>query len=115
MSSDEARVYVGGEVMASTWASSDRHDRLPRNWKHIRERVIARDGRFCVLCGQPGNHVDHIEPGDDHSLSNLRVLCVRCHDIKSGSEGGTAKARNWRKNARFDKGDHPAYLRPDER
>ncbi|MCY0933643.1 hypothetical protein [Streptomyces sp. H34-S4] len=36
--------------------------------------------------------MDHIEPGDDHSLSNLRSLCSWHHKQKSSREGAAAYA-----------------------
>lgn len=43
-----------------------------------RAEVIARDGGLCVLCGEPGEDIDHIN-GDSDDLSNLRLLCKPCH------------------------------------
>lgn len=43
-----------------------------------RAKVIARDGWRCVLCGEPGDDVDHMT-GDSDELSNLRLLCKPCH------------------------------------
>ena len=81
------------------WQGSTRRSRLPSNWPVLRRRVLQRDGYLCQvrfsegqLCGQPATDVDHIEPGDDHSLANLRALCGWCHARKSASEGGTAAA-----------------------
>ena len=51
-------------------------------WSKVRAQVIARDGGTCVECGGLGSQVDHIieraHGGTDH-LSNLRLLCVKCH------------------------------------
>ncbi|QKT06065.1 HNH endonuclease [Gordonia sp. X0973] len=94
--------------------TSGRRERLPRNWKRLRLVVLHRDNHTCAECGGVASHVDHIVPNDDHSLSNLRALCASCHNRKTGREGGQAKARNQRKNGRFDAGPHPAYLRADE-
>lgn len=43
-----------------------------------REEIIRRDGGLCVLCGKPGEHVDHIK-GNSCEPINLRLLCVPCH------------------------------------
>lgn len=82
-----------------TWAGSNRRERLPRNWPALRRRVIKRDDGQCTWrysdgtrCEQPGTDVDHITPGDDHALTNLRLLCSWHHARKSASEGGTAAA-----------------------
>jgi len=57
-------------------------------------RVLRRDSYRCqardsqnILCGDPANQVDHIEPGDDHSLENLQSLCRWHHARKSSPEG----------------------------
>ncbi|MEU8047790.1 HNH endonuclease [Micromonospora echinofusca] len=83
------------------WETSDRRQRLPRNWAEIRARVLKRDGYACQFvwrnergrmekCGKPATEVDHINPGDDHSPDNLRAACSACHAFKSSHEGGTA-------------------------
>lgn len=51
-----------------------------------RERIYARDGHHCVLCGATDDlTLDHIHPraraGGD-SDSNLRVLCRSCNSSK---------------------------------
>lgn len=81
------------------WEGSTRRARLPKDWARIRARVLRRDKHACTstfsdgrVCGLPATQVDHIEPGDDHSMANLRSLCTWCHTRKSSSEGGTAAA-----------------------
>lgn len=73
------------------WKNSNRRSQLPPDWPKRREQVKKRD-RACVKCGAPGTDVDHIIPGDDHSLGNLRLLCAACHKEKSSAEGGAAYA-----------------------
>src|SRR5690606_20028600 len=82
------------------WTGSTRRSRLPKNWPSLRRRVLRRDKSLCQmpfsdgrLCGAEATDVDHIIPGDDHSMTNLRALCAWCHARKSASEGGTAAAR----------------------
>ena len=82
------------------WASSDRHGRLPSNWKALRKQVQERAGGRCewiedgVRCNDPqANQCDHINAGDDHSLANLRWLCGPHHARKSSSEGRQAQLR----------------------
>ena len=96
------------------WEGSTRRARLPRNWRTLRLRVLRRDGYICQarfsegqLCGQPATDVDHIEPGDDHSMANLRALCAWCHARKSATEGGTAAAQT-RVRTERPKPTHPA-------
>jgi len=97
------------------WESSDRKARLPSDWSTRRVRVLRRDGYKCqardslgVLCGAPANQADHIEPGDDHSLENLRALCRWHHARKSSAEG--AAARRPRPKQARDPEPHPGML-----
>lgn len=50
----------------------------------LRERVLERDGRRCVICGSPENlHVDHTHPASRGGLpveANLQTLC-RTHNL----------------------------------
>ncbi|MFC8244158.1 HNH endonuclease [Streptomyces chartreusis] len=96
------------------WQGSARRARLPKNWALIRRRVLRRDNHECQtrfsdgrLCGAPANQVDHIEPGDGHSMANLRALCAWCHARKSASEGGHAAACT-RVRTERPKQTHPA-------
>ncbi|MFD5599192.1 HNH endonuclease [Leucobacter sp. NPDC058333] len=72
------------------WETSNRRDRLPKDWPQIRAAILERDGHRCQQCGRHGTHVDHIDPGDDHRPSNLQTLCAPCHWRKSRAEGGRA-------------------------
>ncbi|MFD9442173.1 HNH endonuclease [Streptomyces sp. NPDC060001] len=96
------------------WHSSTRRARLPADWPRRRRRILRRDAHSCQsrftdgrLCGAPANQVDHIEPGDDHSDSNLQALCEWCHTRKSSSEGGRAAALT-RVRTHRPKPTHPA-------
>jgi hypothetical protein len=46
----------------------------------VRRAVIERDQGRCVLCGGPGEEVDHIA-GPSPELTNLRLLCKSCHRV----------------------------------
>lgn len=101
------------------WQSTTpRRYKLPPDWPAIRTRVLARDGYRCAWtehdqrCGRVATDVDHIEAGDDHSLSNLRALCRGHHAQKSSSEGGTASAK---KRARRERPNerHPGLAASD--
>lgn len=79
------------------WESSTRRFRLPPDWQKTRAQVLARDHGLCQTttvydrpCLAHATEVDHVHPGDDHSLSNLRAICAYHHALKSSSEGGTA-------------------------
>jgi 5-methylcytosine-specific restriction protein A len=81
------------------WSGSERRSQLPAKWSAIRRRVLRRDGSRCtalshegVRCAEPATDVDHIVPGDNHGLHNLRSLCAWHHRKKSSSEGGSARA-----------------------
>ncbi|KPC89936.1 HNH endonuclease [Streptomyces sp. NRRL F-6602] len=96
------------------WEGSTRRQRLPKDWPARRRRVLRRDGHRCVelysdgrRCTQPATDVDHIVPGDDHRMENLRALCSWHHARKSAHEGGTAAARTRVSTAR-PRPSHPA-------
>jgi len=44
----------------------------------VRREVWERDGGLCVMCGAPGEEIDH-RSGSSNDPANLRVLCRRCH------------------------------------
>ena len=78
--------------------TSDRAARLPSDWSTRRVRVLRRDSYRCqardslgVPCGELANEVDHVEPGDGHSLDNLQALCRWHHARKSSAEGAAAR------------------------
>lgn len=91
------------------WQGSTRKARLPENWSYLRGLVLDRDGGRCTEpgCGWPATDVDHIVPGDDHSLGNLRSLCAGHHRRKSSSEGGRARAARGRRAVE----PHPGLIR----
>lgn len=63
----------------------------PPDWENRREKVIKRDKNQCVECGSSRNlHVHHIvsiRKGGNHTLSNLKTLCVKCHSNQKGHGG----------------------------
>ena len=63
-----------------------------QEWKRVRLRVLARDGRVCNYCGQDANEVDHIVPlvngGLPYDLDNLTACCRACNVAKSAKEVG---------------------------
>lgn len=81
------------------WEGSDRKLRLPPDWSKRRQIILKRDGFQCTWivdgenrCAARATDVDHIQPGDDHSLTNLRSLCGFHHNHKSALEGVAARA-----------------------
>lgn len=61
-------------------------DTRPAVPSRIRDAVLARDGRACVLCGSTDRlALDHVYPwslGGQHTVENLRVLCTPCNAAK---------------------------------
>lgn len=84
---------------------SARVTRGPR-WKALRLQALERDGWQCVACGARQRlECDHIEPVRDspelsYVLSNLQILCGRCHARKTRVEVGhkplPPKRQEWR-------------------
>jgi len=63
-------------------------------WRKLRQIVIRRDAGTCQVCGQPGEHVDHVIPrrlGGTDELSNLQLLCRTCNLSKGGRFFSTPK------------------------
>lgn len=79
------------------WEGSQRREQLPHNWRKLRMVVAQRAGWRCQnyvegsRCERQGSHCDHIRPGNDHGLDNLRWLCPPCHLRKSGQEGAAGR------------------------
>lgn len=94
------------------WSTSDRLDRLPPWWSKFTEKFL-RENPTCAIkdegCQVQATEVDHIIPGDDHSLKNLQPACERCHAKKSSREGNAAKAR-MRALRRRPRDRHPGEL-----
>lgn len=75
-------------------------------WKALRLQALERDEWQCVQCGSRRRlECDHIEPVRDrpdlsYTLSNLQILCGRCHARKTAIEVGitplSPKRREWR-------------------
>ena len=103
----------------SNWHKSERRSQLPVNWDSIRRKVLKRDHYKCQwkmtyggICGYLASDVDHIIPGDNHHLSNLRSLCKKHHSRKSSQEGAAAaKAKRLEISQRFKRvEDHPGLI-----
>lgn len=95
------------------WAGSTRRYRLPSNWyTELVPETFEVYGDTCHWCGKPGaNQVDHVNPGDDHSLENRRPIHADCHQTKSSIEGGrAAQARKPRRQRPPE--PHPGLLTP---
>jgi len=94
------------------WESSNRKHRLPSNWWALRAQVLRRAHNQCevindgIRCTNIANEVDHIIPGDDHSLSNLRAICTDHHKVKSSQEGNAARKKKYSRRIE----PHPGYI-----
>lgn len=66
-------------------------------WERVRLQALRRDHNTCVMCGKPGNEVDHIREVADngalYDLNNLQVLCSACHLKKSIRSQQARRAR----------------------
>ena len=60
----------------------------PPDWDERRHLLFNTEGNFCSKCGsQPYLHVHHIKPlskGGSNELSNLKLLCKKCHSNEHG-------------------------------
>lgn len=72
---------------------SARVTRGPR-WKALRMQALDRDGWACVRCGERRRlECDHVLPVRTHphlsyTLSNVQILCGKCHSAKTRIEVG---------------------------
>ncbi len=96
------------------WDTSTRT--MPPGWDALRLRVLRRDRYSCqhrepngAACPARASDVDHVKPGNDHSMTNLRALCREHHLAKSSAEGHAAWAAR-RIPARRPTEPHPADL-----
>lgn len=75
---------------------STRKQRLPKDWRSRRNAVLVRDKYICYVCNGPGaDSVDHISPGDNHAMNNLKAIHSDvepfCHRYKTAAEGVEAR------------------------
>lgn len=77
------------------WNTSDRRERLPKDWfTRIRPHILKRDPQCKLryrMCQGVSTQVDHIQHGDNHSYENLQGVCSSCHATKSAREGRQAQ------------------------
>lgn len=97
--------------MAHNWDTSARKSRLPKNWRTIRARVIARDV-VCQICRvRPATVADHIQPmTDDHRLEALQGACEPCHRLKTATEAAAARAAAQRPGRKRPPEAHPGLI-----
>ena len=81
------------------WQASTRKARLPKDWNTRRQIVFRKHQGICYLCGESGaDTIDHIIPGDNHSIENLAPVHDRtpphCHRKKTAQEATNARFNN---------------------
>lgn len=58
-----------------------------RQWREIREEILARDGYTCAACKGFGDQVDHVNNNSyDNRAANLQTMCASCHSTKTATE-----------------------------
>ncbi len=52
-----------------------------KEWKALREKILARDGGRCTICGVNTDlHIHHLDcDRTNDAPANLTTLCERCH------------------------------------
>ncbi len=85
----------------------------PANWSEIRQRAKERHRHKCVNCRQADKalEVHHIVPvgqGGSHRLSNLTVLCSRCHSAAHGDR--MAPRIRWFTNGKLSSREFGAHV-----
>lgn len=84
----------------------NRH-RYPKNWKDIRQRILARAALSCEFCGatQYGPHprtgkrvvltIAHLDhTPENNAPENLRALCQPCHLTYDAKEHASNRRKN---------------------
>lgn len=76
----------------------------------LRKQVLKAYGPHCYQCGSWHAQIDHVVPwalGGPTTMENLRPICQRCHDLKSGRERKEGLERR-RRSARRPSEEHPS-------
>lgn len=86
-----------------------------QDWDAVREAVRVRDRDRCVNCRASGSSitldVHHIVPrgqGGSDRMSNLALLCRRCHDAAHGKR--KAPTVDFRSTGKMRDGEFALYL-----
>lgn len=62
---------------------------LSKSWRALRARKLQENPN-CVVCGNPGQMVDHKERieagGGSMDWNNLQTMCNHCHNVKRANE-----------------------------
>ena len=67
------------------------HGRGGRPWRRLKDRILKRDMHTCQHCKRVGgelelDHIVNVAVGGTDEDTNLQILCVDCHLIKTKSE-----------------------------
>ena len=72
------------ENLARLSRQSDRH--YTDNWRWVREKLLQRDAKKCVVCGKPivlatsvAHHITAFSRGGATDFANLVSVCTTCH------------------------------------
>jgi len=86
--------------MPGRWTDSQRRERLPPDWFKVRARVRRRASGRCeqvddngYRCTAPGTDCHHLGDPQDHTDSNLQLLCHDHHAAHTTVQGNSARAR----------------------
>jgi hypothetical protein len=97
-----------------SWSTSDRRSRLPVDWAQRVSATRRRAHDQCEAvthqpgCNGVGAQCDHIDRGDDHTLTNLQWLSEACHAAKTQAEA--REAQGMTRAARLPDERHPGAL-----
>ncbi len=103
-----------------SWSTSSRRQRLPADWDSvIVPEVKRRAGGRCQKikestgrrCTNAGRDVDHKSDPDDHSYSNLWLLCQWHHKPKTQLEAQQGKQAKKNARKRPITEQHPGIIR----
>lgn len=72
------------------------HGRGGRPWRRLKDSMLLRDRHTCQHCKRVGgelelDHIINVAAGGTDDESNLQILCVDCHKIKSQVESSNGQ------------------------
>lgn len=67
------------------------HGRGGRPWRRLKDKILMRDKHTCQECKRVGgelelDHIVNVAVGGSDDDSNLQILCVECHKVKTMEE-----------------------------
>lgn len=70
-----------------------------RQWRRLKDEILARDNYTCQVCGRVGgrlelDHIVNLACGGTDSKNNLQILCHTCHKQKTQSESMAGGVKN---------------------